>query len=274
MRCGCCLVAAVLAGRRLVAQAELQAASPVLKPALSSARCNCGASCCSIDRVSGFSTVKCEVIWPLRSTSMRTSIRPRSAGSSRISKLLLPFLTRLRSRPRARSNGTRMGRRGRGQRSGAVALTWTREAVAERRRRPGCWYRPRRSPNFRSWCRGMVVRRRWRRSKPWAKRWRAGLARRVGGAVGGGVLLGGDGGLLRSPCGCVGLIRTLSVEALALVCARRRFGARTFRASPARARQRGSRPSGSVGRFGRRYGRLAPAVACWWSSMRWRSGRS
>jgi hypothetical protein len=29
----------------------------------------------------------------VRSTSMRTSMRPRSAGSSRISKLLLPFLT-------------------------------------------------------------------------------------------------------------------------------------------------------------------------------------
>ena len=66
--------------------------SPVLKPALFSARCNCGASCCSIDSVSGFSTVKCDVIWPLRSTSMRTSMRPSSAGSSRISKLLLPFL--------------------------------------------------------------------------------------------------------------------------------------------------------------------------------------
>jgi len=45
-----------------------------------------------MDSVSGFSTIKCEVIWPLESTLMRTSMRPRSAGSSRISKLLLPFL--------------------------------------------------------------------------------------------------------------------------------------------------------------------------------------
>src|SRR5665213_1090081 len=67
--------------------------SPVLKPASSSARCNCGASCCSMVSVSGFSTVRCDVTWPVRSTSMRTSMRPRSAGSSRISKLLLPFFT-------------------------------------------------------------------------------------------------------------------------------------------------------------------------------------
>jgi hypothetical protein len=80
--------------------------SPVLKPASFSARCNCGASCCSIDSVSGFSTVKCDVIWPLRSTSMRTSIRPRSAGSSRISKLLLPFLTEAAISSASPLNGT------------------------------------------------------------------------------------------------------------------------------------------------------------------------
>lgn len=67
--------------------------SPVLNPASLRACCNCGASCCSMDSVSAFSTTKCEVIWPLLSTLMRTSMRPRSAGSSRISKLLLPFLT-------------------------------------------------------------------------------------------------------------------------------------------------------------------------------------
>src|SRR6202023_4201247 len=51
------------------------------------------ASCRNIDSVSGFSTVRCEVTWPLRSTSIRTSMRPRSAGSSRISKLVLPLFT-------------------------------------------------------------------------------------------------------------------------------------------------------------------------------------
>src|SRR5450756_1017948 len=65
---------------------------PVLSPASSSARCSWGASWRNIDSVSGFSTVKCDVTWPLLSTLMRTSMRPRSAGSSRISKLVLPLL--------------------------------------------------------------------------------------------------------------------------------------------------------------------------------------
>src|SRR6266576_4177279 len=67
--------------------------SPVLRPASSSARCSWGASWRNIDSVSGFSTVKCEVTWPLRSTSMRTSMRPRSAGSSRTSKRVAPRCT-------------------------------------------------------------------------------------------------------------------------------------------------------------------------------------
>ena len=96
---------------------------PVLKPASSSARCNWGASCRSIDSVSGFSTVKCEVTWPLRSTSMRTSMRPRSAGSSRISKLLLPLLTDAAISSASPLNGTAALRRRRdGQRAAGAAV--------------------------------------------------------------------------------------------------------------------------------------------------------
>nr|GAJ33244.1 hypothetical protein BDOA9_0124390 [Bradyrhizobium sp. DOA9] len=63
---------------------------PVLKPASSSARCNCGASWRSICSVSGFSTVRCEVTLPARSILMRTSILPSSAGSRLMSNRDLP----------------------------------------------------------------------------------------------------------------------------------------------------------------------------------------
>src|ERR1700756_1788241 len=63
----------------------------VFRPALLRACCSCGASCFSMDSVSGFSTIRCEVTCPLRLTSMRTSMRPRSAGSSRTSKRVLPL---------------------------------------------------------------------------------------------------------------------------------------------------------------------------------------
>ena len=49
-----------------------------------------GASVINIASVSGFSTVKCDVTLPCRSTSRRTSMRPSSAGSRRISNRLLP----------------------------------------------------------------------------------------------------------------------------------------------------------------------------------------
>src|SRR5467141_982055 len=79
---------------------------PVFSPASSSARWSCGASWRNIDSVSGFSTVKCEVTWPLRSTSMRTSMRPRSAGSSLISKRLLPLFAETAISSASPLNGT------------------------------------------------------------------------------------------------------------------------------------------------------------------------
>src|ERR1700761_6867837 len=99
--------------------------SPVLKPASFSARCNCGASCCSIASVSGFSTVRCEVIWPLRSTSMRTSMRPSRAGAAgrgRVEPDLEAALAVLDLRcdfDRQPADRNAVARGGRGQRRGA-----------------------------------------------------------------------------------------------------------------------------------------------------------
>lgn len=71
----------ILTGRRLIAQAELQAAIAGLADPRYPARAAIGLYLAQHrQRFPAVSTVRCDVTWPLRSTSMRTSMRPRSAG--------------------------------------------------------------------------------------------------------------------------------------------------------------------------------------------------
>ena len=85
----CCWI--VLAGRGLVAQAELQAAAAGLQAGVVQRLLQLRRILPQHRQRFRLFDRQMRCIWPLRSTSMRTSMRPRSAGSSRTSKWLLPL---------------------------------------------------------------------------------------------------------------------------------------------------------------------------------------
>ena len=166
-------------------------------------------------------------------------MRPSSAGSSRISKLLLPFLTCAAISTASPLTGTAVGGGGGGQRCGgyridAIGGYLLRNGAGDLGAgidRSGC-------RTFRAGRRGMFVSRRGAGRSGARTGGGAGRVRGVR-CAGRGILFAGDGGLWRGRRGLAGLIRTIGRSLGVGLAGGRRFGARTLRAGRRRCRNHG-----------------------------------